>query len=1069
MTETDPHQDKMLYEMRFGRDLSWRQVTTMAGALSFAIAVFVLVHPLLRLAGSISWLGYLAAGVTLALVGLSLGELAGQRGRHPSGLYGLMRGATYSAIPFLVGWLLVLGCVALAGLAAQAFALYVLPFLSDFMPSTPLSERLISTAAIVIATFGNMLGTRRSRRIQAVAAIVAAALLVLAIFWALPGFRFSRFAQGVTLTPNQFVGFIGLLAPGLVGLELALQARNEVRAPLTTFAPALFASMMATFTLIALIAAAATGLIGSAGLSSASLPLAAFVDASMGPVAGGLMQVLAALALVATISTILLLTSRQVRALARDGYLPAQVHDRLSSAGPVRRWPAVVGLLVLGVTLCPTDWLLAVAGGCFLACTGAVCLRNVLTREREMEHTLPFRPLIPALALTLEIFLLATIRPIGLLLIAGWVVVGVLLFLAYGRKGFVSVQQRAQVFSVRKERSDQRPDFSILVPVIGGGVSLLQMQVAASLARSQDGEVVPLRVIALSEQMTQAEGERLAREESQLLSWSVPTDETGHVTYYPIARLGRNIAQAILDTAREEESDLILLGWRGQTAEGEAQLGQVVDEVVRNAPCDVALVKGREVKDLKRILVPTAGGPHAPLAARLGLQLAADCDGRVTMLYVVPRGSGQAGHPQAYERIEATIADLPHVELAEPHIIEADGDIVESILGESARGYDLTLLGASNMGIVDRLVFGNVPERFAREANTPVIMTKHFGGPARYWSYQVWRAVDRLFPDLSSEEQVTLYRRLRTDARPDINYFIMIVLASIVATLGLLQNSAAVIIGAMLVAPLMSPILGVSMAIVRADFRLLSLAIEAALKGAVGAVIIAIVLTLIVPADLAGSEILARTHPTILDMIVALASGAAGAYALGRKEVAAALPGVAIAAALMPPLAVVGIGIAGGNGPVAGGAMLLFITNLIAISVAGAVVFELLGIRPRPGHDHHLRHGFAISFLLLTLISIPLAAILANSMETSHQKDIVLEAVQEHLNTWKVDADVVDVTYAREGDGSAVSLTIRCSTPIDETRITQLGQNIQRRLNIPVSMHVTVVPVSQFDLQFQSP
>ena len=93
-------------------------------------------------------------------------------------------------------------------------------------------------------------------------------------------------------------------------------------------------------------------------------------------------------------------------------------------------------------------------------------------------------------------------------------------------------------------------------------------------------------------------------------------------------------------------------------------------------------------------------------------------------------------------------------------------------------------------------------------------------------------------------------------------------------------------------------------------------------------------------------EIMARTQPTLLDLFIALASGMAGAYALSQKEVSAALPGVAIAAALAPPLSVVGLGLANGNMQAASGALLLFVTNLITISLAGVIIFTLLGIHP---------------------------------------------------------------------------------------------------------------------------
>ena len=137
----------------------------------------------------------------------------------------------------------------------------------------------------------------------------------------------------------------------------------------------------------------------------------------------------------------------------------------------------------------------------------------------------------------------------------------------------------------------------------------------------------------------------------------------------------------------------------------------------------------------------------------------------------------------------------------------------------------------------------------------------------------------------------------------------LIILASTIAYYGLLQSSAAVIIGAMLVAPLMSPMIAMAHAIVMGNLTMLRRAFLSTLAGVGVAIGIAALFTLLLPSIPPSREILSRTAPTLLDLCVALASGAAAAYALARKEVAAALPGVAIAAALVPPLCVVGYGV----------------------------------------------------------------------------------------------------------------------------------------------------------------
>jgi uncharacterized hydrophobic protein (TIGR00271 family) len=238
----------------------------------------------------------------------------------------------------------------------------------------------------------------------------------------------------------------------------------------------------------------------------------------------------------------------------------------------------------------------------------------------------------------------------------------------------------------------------------------------------------------------------------------------------------------------------------------------------------------------------------------------------------------------------------------------------------------------------------------------------------------------------------------------------------------------------MLVAPLFSPILAISMSIVQGDVRLLRIAIEAALKGIVLAIGVGILITAISPLRSIGGEITARVAPNLFDLAVALASGAAGAYAIARKDVAASLPGVAIAAALVPPLCVVGIGLAAADMQIAGGGGLLFITNLVAIVLAGTIALLLLGFRPaeRGERTERLRRGLVVSLILLLIISIPLAIVFLRSAEQSRLHRSVHEVVSEEIEpdpelelldfeTEKIDGqvEVAIRVYAQEQPTSA--------------------------------------------------
>ncbi len=193
---------------------------------------------------------------------------------------------------------------------------------------------------------------------------------------------------------------------------------------------------------------------------------------------------------------------------------------------------------------------------------------------------------------------------------------------------------------------------------------------------------------------------------------------------------------------------------------------------------------------------------------------------------------------------------------------------------------------------------------------------------------------------------------------PSFGFFFMLGLASAIATFGLIANSAPAIIGAMIIAPLMSPILSLSYGLVIIDRRLITLSAITVVAGTILVVVIAFTSTFVFGMRITGSEILSRTSPTLLDLGVALAAGGAAAFSQTRLSIANSLAGVAIAVALVPPLAVSGIGLAlgraataetgvslgefglfAGGTDIAAGAFVLFLTNLLGIVAVAMLVF----------------------------------------------------------------------------------------------------------------------------------
>jgi uncharacterized hydrophobic protein (TIGR00271 family) len=285
----------------------------------------------------------------------------------------------------------------------------------------------------------------------------------------------------------------------------------------------------------------------------------------------------------------------------------------------------------------------------------------------------------------------------------------------------------------------------------------------------------------------------------------------------------------------------------------------------------------------------------------------------------------------------------------------------------------------------------------------------------------------------------------------------LIVLSAAIAAFGLLANSAGVVIGAMLVAPLMTPIQALGAALVQGSTRRMVSSALVILGGMAGAIATGYVVALIgatgVTADSLPGEILARTSPTLIDLGIAVAAGAAGGYVIARPEVSSALPGVGIAVALVPPLAVVGICLQLGLVDEASGALLLFGTNLAAIVLAGAVMIFGAGFRPHTSErtGRTAKYGFAGAVLLVVVVAIPLAVhtrdVLADSLAT--------RTVDDAIPAWD---PLVRVTSLRVDDrGDDVDVELVVTSPSDPVSVWELARLLRERLGKPVTVELRVL------------
>lgn len=278
---------------------------------------------------------------------------------------------------------------------------------------------------------------------------------------------------------------------------------------------------------------------------------------------------------------------------------------------------------------------------------------------------------------------------------------------------------------------------------------------------------------------------------------------------------------------------------------------------------------------------------------------------------------------------------------------------------------------------------------------------------------------------LAPEERQRVMSELaiRKDEHWGIRFGIMLTFSVIVAVMGLSVDSAAIVIGAMLLAPLMQPVLATAANISMGLYRKALGAFARVAIASIWSIALAFVLSAIfVRGDLAG-EVTSRTAPDIRDLVVALCAGAAGAYATVRTDVSSSLPGVAVAVALVPPLGVAGIALEAGNGTFTRGALLLYTTNLAAIILAGFVVFVVTGfVPPRRLATTFRRTALVAAGVVIALaaITVPLYRASTSAIEASDQQIKALEIVENWLGTVET-TRTPDVSF----DGDRILVEVR--------------------------------------------
>jgi uncharacterized hydrophobic protein (TIGR00271 family) len=296
------------------------------------------------------------------------------------------------------------------------------------------------------------------------------------------------------------------------------------------------------------------------------------------------------------------------------------------------------------------------------------------------------------------------------------------------------------------------------------------------------------------------------------------------------------------------------------------------------------------------------------------------------------------------------------------------------------------------------------------------------------------------FKKASTEDFKELFDTLRRNATLSQEFIVLLILATLIASFGLLANSAPVIIGAMILAPLMAPIISASMGLVRQDKKLLSTSLRTLLIGTISALFFGFLSSRLLPLEGITQEIKARMSPNLVDLLIAICSGIAAAYVNSKEKISQSLAGVAIAVALVPPLAVSGIGIGWWNMSMFQGAFLLYITNLAGIILASGLTFIFLGYSP----FHRAKKGIFPILITVIILCIPLGI---SFNQVIYQRTLSEKIKQ--LNFENIEIKTIQISMRKE-------LYIYLNLTSEDYLTTEDIQNIQTKIEEIIDIKPTI-------------
>ncbi len=777
-------------ETELSRDMSLFDITFIGVGAMIGAGVFALTGFAAGLAGPALTVAFIINGFVAMFTAISYAEL-GAAFPEAGGGYLWVKEALVDPNGFYAGWMSWFAHAVACALYAVTFGTFFVEFviygtglthnfaLFGFITPT-IAEKGMAVLVVLLFAYINFRGAEETGTAGII--VTGLKLIILGVFVAFgikatlttPQWT-SKFLDSPSFAPHGFVGILGAMGFTYIafeGYEIIVQSGEEVVSPGTNIPKAIFYSMAIVVPIYVLVSFAAIGgidvtkhLVSIAGMngSPAGIPTwqllghlgeLGIIQAAGSFVPYGIPLLLIA-GLAATLSALnatIFSSSRVSFAMGRDRVLPAA----FDNIHPEKRTPhialALSGLLiiVMAITL-PIESVAASADLMFILLFVQVNWTVIRMRQTHPDlprtYTIPYMPWPPLIGLVLQFvltpFLLLELglKPgigpgsegfVALVTTVIWMGFGFAIYYGYSRNKETEKLEE-ETPTVVTERVPSEADNQIVVPIANPESVPQLMRTATSIARDRNAEILVMSIVTVPQQTPIEEGRKFVDSKRAVLNEAMSVAKDSDVPVSGTIRIGHDISKAILNTVEQYDSDTVLMGWKGQhkSQRRDIVLGSNVDEVVQNAPCDVLVERiGPDAKRAKSILVPTAGGPHAELAAEVAEHVAHTNDATIEVVHVVTPDASESERTDAEKVLEDAKAAFEE-ETAVTTKLLTGGDVIDTIV-ERTGEHDLTIIGATREGLLQQLVFGALPEQVGWRSKSTIIMAKrHLGITSR--------------------------------------------------------------------------------------------------------------------------------------------------------------------------------------------------------------------------------------------------------------------------------------------------------------------------------------------------